>query len=46
MLYSDHLKTKTLHTKYVLRRKRDENDIIQKYKARIVVCSNEEDEID
>lgn len=30
------------HSKFVLRRKRDDNGILQRYKARSVVCGNEE----
>lgn len=33
---------RVLHTKFVLKRKRDENNEISKYKARLVVCGNEE----
>lgn len=36
---------KILHTKFVLRNNKSKNDEVIKYKARLVVCGNEEQEL-
>lgn len=38
--------TTTLHTKFAMKRKRHEMNIIQKHRDRLFVCGNEDDEID
>lgn len=35
---------KVLHTKFALKKKRDESGIVRKYQARLVVCGNEEED--